>query len=68
MKLFISIIMLSVFVCSSFGQMLKAPSGWRFPAAKAYQGDWETHRKDGTRHFKTKGDFNKINSATRLGF
>jgi hypothetical protein len=58
MKLFISMIMLLVFGCSSFGQMLKAPSGWRFPADQDYQGDWKTRRKDGTRHFKTQGDFN----------
>lgn len=58
MKLFNAIIMLSVFGVAVFGQMLKAPSGWRFPIPKDYQGDWSTRRKDGTRPFKTQGDFN----------
>ena len=58
MKLFITIITLSVFSCSALGQTLKAPSGWRFPTAKDYQGDWKSRRKDATRPFKTQGDFN----------
>lgn len=58
MKLFFSILALSVFGGAAFGQTLKAPSGWRFPAAKDYQGDWKIRRKDGTRPFKTQGDFN----------
>lgn len=58
MKLFISIVLLSVFSCSAFGQRLKAPSGWRFPTPRDHQGDWKTRREDGTHPFKTQGDFN----------
>jgi hypothetical protein len=58
MKLFFSILALSVFGGAAFGQTLKAPSGWRFPSAKDYQGDWKIRRKDGTRPFKALGDFN----------
>lgn len=58
MKLFISIVLLSVSSCSVFGQRLQAPSGWRFPTPKDHQGDWNNRRKDGTQPFKTQGDFN----------
>lgn len=58
MKLLISIILLSAFSYSESGQAHKAPSGWRFPTGGDYQGDWNTRRKDGTRPFKTRGDFN----------
>lgn len=58
MKLFISIIALSVLSCAACGQALKAPSGWKFPSAKDYQGDWKTRRQEGSRPFKTEGDFN----------
>ena len=58
MKLIISIILLSAFSYSVCGQTHKAPGGWRFPTPRDYQGDWRTQRKDGTRPFKTEGDFN----------
>jgi hypothetical protein len=58
MKLFTLITTLLFFVFSAFGQIPKAPDGWKFPAAQDYQGDWKTRRKDGTRPFKTLGDFN----------
>lgn len=58
MKLFISIIVFSFFSWTALGQVLKAPSGWRFPTVKDYHGDWKPRRKDGTRPFKTPGDFN----------
>jgi hypothetical protein len=58
MKLFISVIMFSVFSCPVFGHMLQAPSGWRFPTPTDYRGDWSNRRKDGTRPFTTQGDFN----------
>lgn len=58
MKVPVAIILLAALSCSAFGQMYKAPSGWRFPTPVDYQGDWKTRRKDGTRPFKTQGDFN----------
>lgn len=58
MKLFLSIIVISVFSYSSYSQMRKAPSGWRFPTVQDAKGDWKNRRKDGTRPYKTLGDFN----------
>lgn len=50
--------MLSAFAFSVSAQTPKTPSGWRFPTVKDYQGDWKARRLDGTRPFKTQGDFN----------
>jgi hypothetical protein len=50
--------MLSAFAFPVSAQTPQAPGGWRFPTVKDYQGDWKTRRRDGTRPFKTQGDFN----------
>jgi hypothetical protein len=43
---------------SSYAQMPKAPSGWRFPTIKDVKGNWKSFKKELPTPYKIKGDFN----------
>ncbi len=58
MKLYISLGLIFIFAFSVFGQIPKAPSGWRFPQAKDMKGLWKENKKDTPMPYKISGDFN----------
>jgi len=58
MKNFLSISFIFILSSMVFGQTPKAPTGWRFPQATDFSGDWKTNRKKVPSPYKISGDFN----------
>lgn len=54
-------VLILLFTFATFGQTLKAPSGWRFPTEKDVKGNWKNFKKDLPTPYKIKGDFNNDN-------
>ena len=58
MKKLLAILFIFILPFVVFGQTPKAPSGWRFPQATDFNGEWKANRKDVPSPNKINGDFN----------